>query len=348
MRPIKNKMNIHSISRLLLYFVLVAVLYFFILSYWSTAEALYFSLHFSFFQVLLVHLTTSFLQQRFYTEISKFIIYSLLFLLVFSLISVGGIKFAAVHILPPRTTSGDSPEISFIWLFITHLAILGVPQFFSTFLYMLSKEKEHRFKIESLENLQLAAELKFLKSQINPHFLFNALNSIYVISYLGDKSTPSKILMLSDMLRYVLYDCVSESVPIHKELSYIESFISFQRLRSDESKNIKLDTTCLNQELNIAPMIIMPFVENCFKYSGIDNDKSAWIDFEFTSIGSTLTVIIKNSLQKQNPNKPVVSIGGIGLKNVKKRLNILYPNKHSLVIEKSQREFSIQLIIDVA
>jgi LytS/YehU family sensor histidine kinase len=215
----------------------------------------------------------------------------------------------------------------------------------NTYLKLIKKEKDNFVYISNLEKSKIETELKFLKNQINPHFLFNALNNIYTISYKGMPEAPNKILDLSDMLRYVLYDCKSDLVLIDKEIEYIENFIKFQQLKTKELQNIKLNISKNTNGTMIAPMILIPFIENSFKHSKIDKDKNAFVDINIENNNSYLIFIVKNSIPINAPAKMLDKNSGIGLVNVQKRLDLIYQNNYDLKIESKDSIFSVSLII---
>ena len=190
-----------------------------------------------------------------------------------------------------------------------------------------------------LRSENLHTELKFLKSQVNPHFLFNALNNIYAMSVMQSKEAPQMILKLSDILRYNLYDGTQEKVPLEKEINYIENFISLQKLKDDEIQNIQVDFADVDGGLMIAPLILIPFVENSFKHSKIEDISKGWITMELKTTGNRIVFDLRNSIPALDHKKD--KEGGIGLENVKRRLELIYPGRHSLDIEKKDDVFSV-------
>lgn len=223
------------------------------------------------------------------------------------------------------------------------LPVLGM-LFVSTTLGYLDADKKARKREIDLTHQNIEFEMKFLKSQINPHFLFNALNNIYALSVIKSDRTPDMILKLSDMLRFTLYDSESQKVKVSREIDYIINFIEFQKLKMDSEPNIKLDTSNCNNELLIEPMLMIPFIENSFKHGNIENTKKGWLQVEIKTLGPILIFKVKNSLPAITINKDVV--GGIGVENVRKRLDILYPNRYELNIETTENAFSIFMKID--
>ena len=206
-------------------------------------------------------------------------------------------------------------------------------------LIAMNNEKEaQRLKSEGLES-----ELRFLKSQINPHFLFNALNNVYSLSLIQSEKTPDTILKLSEMLRYILYDCNQEKVPLNKELAFIRNYVDLMKLKDDQIQNIKLTLPIVSSSDMIEPMLFVPFVENAFKHSKIEDLVNGWINIELTLSNRQLIFTIKNSVPELSYTKD--SVGGIGLENVRRRLQLLYPQRHELFIDKTEQQFTAQLSI---
>ena len=215
----------------------------------------------------------------------------------------------------------------------------------SVFAY-LGRDKDSKAQKREIDltHQNIEIEMKFLKSQINPHFLFNALNNIYALSVIKNERTPEMILKLSDMLRYTLYGSESKKVKVAREIEYIQNFIEFQKLKMDSEPNIVVDTSNCNSELLIEPMLMIPFIENSFKHGNIDNAKKGWLQVEVKTLGPILIFQVKNSLPSIAINKDVV--GGIGVENVRKRLDILYPNKYELNIQTTDSAFAVYMKID--
>ena len=212
------------------------------------------------------------------------------------------------------------------------LLILSIPCLSAilveTFAYAQQKEKS-----EILSRMELVkSELKFLKMQINPHFLFNALNNIYALSVTNSEKTQEGISTLSLMLRYVLYDCEQPAVPLQKELEYITNFIDLFKLKSSESFNITFTEEVEDAERLVPPMLFVPFIENAFKHSGIEKRGSSFVDIYLKSKDNIIEFSVENSLTSELQVKD--EQGGIGLQNVRKRLNILYPQTHQLDIRR--------------
>ena len=194
----------------------------------------------------------------------------------------------------------------------------------------------------TLQKENLETELKFLKSQINPHFLFNTINSIYVLIHKNPDLASESLASFSDMLRYQLYECNDSFIPLRKELDFIEDFIELESLRLHEDQTeLSFDIhQQVDQSVQIAPFIILPFVENAFKHVSKGKNKVNFIRMQLAICKEQLIHLeIENS--KMSGKSEVSS--GIGLTNVKRRLELLYHDKHELVISENPEIFKIKL-----
>ena len=227
---------------------------------------------------------------------------------------------------------------------LINLLLLSVSYILAIFLetFSFAQKKEEALILSKTANIE--NELKFLKSQINPHFLFNSLNNIYSLSIIDSSKAQESILYLSDMLRYVLYDCEKPLVSIEKEITYIQDFIKLFLLKSSKNYPLKTSFSIENEGLQIAPMLLIPFVENAFKHSNIENIEEAFITIDLRSTKKSIHFVVENSFRK-GP-KIQDAVGGIGIVNVRKRLNLLYENTHSLEINENNNTFRVELKID--
>lgn len=240
---------------------------------------------------------------------------------------------------PKRTTAWNLiKEINHIMPFI--LAFVG-SALIEISIFANRKMKEAM----ALQNEKLETEMKLLKSQINPHFLFNALNNIYSLSYLKPEKTPENLLKLSGMLRYMLYECNDKKVPLSKEIVYLENFVDLKLLKDSRGMKVVIDLQGHDSQLQIAPMLLIPFVENAFKHSHVEDLENGWIKIELTVKGSKINFQVVNSSPPKSYKKD--SVGGIGLPNVKRQLSLIYPKKHQLNIQSDEAIYSVNLEIDL-
>ncbi|OYT16910.1 MAG: hypothetical protein B7C24_05115 [Bacteroidetes bacterium 4572_77] len=212
--------------------------------------------------------------------------------------------------------------------------------------YKMIQENIRKEKKEiSLQNAYLVNEMKFLKSQMNPHFLFNSLNNIYALVQLKDDSAPAMLMHLSNMLRYMLYECNDEYVSIEKEMNYINNYVELQQLKTKKKQNIKTNVRIDNKSIPIPPLLLIPFIENSFKHSIIEQSDKAWVSFQLELTAERLHFKISNSKPKQIFYKD--KTGGIGLDNIRRRLELLYTNNYDLKIFEDQETYIVELIINM-
>ncbi|KQC29078.1 sensor histidine kinase [Flagellimonas eckloniae] len=199
-----------------------------------------------------------------------------------------------------------------------------------------------------LEKEKLETELKFLKSQFNPHFLFNTINSIFVLINKNPEMASESLVKFSSLLRYQLYECNSNQIPLQNELAYIESFMELESLR--QNNNFELTSNISKREgerFTIAPFILIPFIENAFKHLSEDFKLKKWMRLDIYMDGKKLQFELENSanFEFQNTLDEMHVYGGLGLKNVKRRLDIIYPDSHTLVVTKGKDSYSVKLEI---
>lgn len=201
-------------------------------------------------------------------------------------------------------------------------------------------------QLEELETAIKESELQFLKSQINPHFLFNNMNNLYAHAIENSPKTPDIILELSAVLRYMLYDCKAQWVPLKKEIKQLENFINISELQIEERGQVNFRVGAISNNYQIAPLILMVFIENAFKHSTASQSEDISIDvsIELSNEG-LLNFSCINSFAEQSNTDSLSS--GIGLENVKKRLELLYPKSHKLIIEKNEQQYKVLLSIQL-
>ncbi len=195
---------------------------------------------------------------------------------------------------------------------------------------------------KSLENATLNAEVDLLKAQINPHFLFNTLNSIYSLASVKSDKTDEAILKLSDLLRYALYDTAEGKVQLSQDIQYVNNYIDLQLLRLSNKVTIKYTVAGNADNKVIAPMLLITFIENAFKH-GVSYLQQSLIKINIQIFDETLTLEVTNPIVENNS----FVAGGIGLKNVQRRLELIYPNQHQLYIYQEQHQFSVSLKISI-
>ena len=196
-----------------------------------------------------------------------------------------------------------------------------------------------KLQLEKIKNDNLETELKFLKAQYHPHFLFNALNTIYFQMDKSVAEAKKSMEKFSELLRYQLYD-QQQTVPVSQEVHYLQNFIQLQQIRSSKKLQVSAHFDGKLHGQQVYPLLFLPLVENAFKYVGGDH----WIRIIASIDGSTLHFSVHNAVPEKIPAKKA---GGIGLENLRRRLELLYPGKHALKIEKKGNEFIALLALEV-
>ena len=205
----------------------------------------------------------------------------------------------------------------------------------------ISKNKELQNKILETQLQIKNQELHYLKKQIHPHFLFNTLNTIYGYALKQSKDTPEIILKLSNLLDYILYQVNKPKVSLKEEALHIKEYIELEKIRFQDTLKISFKSDAISEEIQIAPMLLIPFVENAFKHGSlIDGFLTVAITISLNE--NQFEFSIKNTVLENDENQ---NIEGIGLENIKKRLNLLYKNNHQLQIENRDNWFMINLKI---
>lgn len=189
------------------------------------------------------------------------------------------------------------------------------------------------------------AELKLLKAQLNPHFLFNTLNNLYGLSVVKSDRLPNLMLKLSDLLRYSLYETKDTMVSLAQELQYVQNYMALERIRLEDQAQISFTKTGAINDQRIAPMLLIVFVENAFKYLAQAKDRQSMVEVALSVFGNQLLFSCVNTMDALRPDMNDLEQGrsGIGLQNVKKRLLLLYPDAHELDIIPGETQFKVQL-----
>lgn len=198
-------------------------------------------------------------------------------------------------------------------------------------------------QILSLEKEKSQSELDLLKQQLNPHFFFNTLNNLYALSLQKSEKTSESILQLSELMRYTIYKGQEKSVSLGQELKYLEDYIQLQQIRLKNPLNLKFEKNINNPKLEIAPLLLIVFIENAFKHGIETAENSAFLNISLVCNEKELYFSCENSFDEENTNIP-----GIGIANLKKRLDLLYPNKHSLKLSSENHIFKAELKLKLA
>lgn len=212
----------------------------------------------------------------------------------------------------------------------------------SSMLFFTQKWYDQRQQVKNIQINQLQTELKYLRAQVNPHFLFNGLNTIYGSIDINNQQARDILLQFSDLLRYNLYEADVDWVDLEKEAEYLRNYVGLQRARSNSNLVIELDIDIQNKGTRVAPLIFVTFVENAFKFSTREENHVNTIKISLKQSGDRIVFDCSNSFEEQ-PQPP----GGIGLNNVRRRLELLYKDRYTLTIRKEQSICHVQLILMV-
>ncbi len=224
-----------------------------------------------------------------------------------------------------------------------HLLFIIERAFYPLAIKLLVEVYRRQLRNTNLEKQYIKLELDFLKSQVNPHFLFNVLNSIYALTEEESPRAAHIVQQLSGMMRYSLYETAEPLVPLSRELGFIRNYVELEQLRSAKRLSLAIDFPgSVDDSLQIAPFILITFVENAFKHGVQNSAKKSWVKLAITVDGNRVCLQVANS----KPQYPVSQTGGLGLANVKKRLAALYPS-HRLEIEENAGEYGVELKLDL-
>lgn len=223
------------------------------------------------------------------------------------------------------------------------VALFLITYLFSTISKIISEWFLAEERKEELQQQQLATELNMLRSQVNPHFLFNTLNGIYSMAVAKDDKTPDSVMKLSRIMRYTLEESQTDRVALNKEIEFINSYIELQKLRANDKLHVTFDVEGNTDSVQIAPLLFIPFIENAFKY-GVSAHSDSDIVIGIQCNNQQLHFSCNNSIF---PAQKIKSGTGTGISNVKRRLELLYENNHVLKIRKNENSFQVDLYIQL-
>jgi two-component system, LytTR family, sensor histidine kinase AlgZ len=291
--------------------------------------------------VLIAYINYFFLLPRF-LERKKWLPYLLEFIGPFALVIIARVVFQRwivdgyTHHERYFYTSTFVIQTIVITLFIT--IFISLLKFVSEWFQLESMKRE-------IQNEKLTAELNFLKAQINPHFLFNTLNNLYYLAYSKSENTTEVIAKLSQVMRYMIYDSNYERVLLQKEIEYMRNYIDLERIRLNDQIPINFTVEGSTDDVMVAPLILMTFLENAFKH-GVTTTAKAWVNISIRVAGNELNYVVENS----KIEKAMIDNGGksgIGLANVKRRLDLVYPGQYSIQVDDDEARYYIELKIKV-
>lgn len=238
--------------------------------------------------------------------------------------------------------------------YVTYFFAKAIPSMVGTMVLAMSiKLSKHWSQAKkrqlALEKEKLETELNFLKEQFNPHFLFNTINSIFFLIPKDPQLASATLARFSELLRYQLYECNEPKIPLDKEITYLQNVIALEKLRKNDDLEVRVTIDqAATKDLHIAPFILLTFIENAFKHVSKYKEASNWIEVKLcVKAGQTLELQVRNSADIPVPSA-VTALGGIGLANTQRRLELVYPDKHSLQIESKAGIFDVLLWLELA
>ena len=247
-----------------------------------------------------------------------------------------------VFILFQRFTGNPSAQNFLIdhqpYYYLISLMTAGVSTIIKITSDWVKQSQMHR----ELETRTMQTELNFLKSQINPHFLFNTLNSLYALTLRKSDDAPDVVIKLSEMMRYMLYECNEQQVFLEKEVSYISNYLDLERLRHKKT-DIRFDVVGAPKDLKVAPLIFIAFIENAFKHGASNHLSGGFVHIHMHIEQNEVNLYVENAKPEKQPAMTHKRSGGIGLVNVKRRLQIMYPEKYHLDIYDKPNTYGVNL-----
>ncbi|MDX1768849.1 MAG: histidine kinase [Arenibacter troitsensis] len=238
----------------------------------------------------------------------------------------------------PFTDNGPG---AFRFLLMTTI-IFAVPYIFGTMLKVYTEWQKNEDLRKLVEKEKIQSELQFLKTQLNPHFLFNSLNTIYSLSVKQSPDTSEAVINLSELMRYMLYEADKRLVPLAKELEYIKSYVALQRLRLSNSEDVSLKISGEERGKFVPPLLFISFIENAFKY-GTDYNGKTFVKINLSINNESIHLQVTNII---GTFKAQSKSSGVGLENVKNRLNYLYPHAHVLLIADDGKTYEVNLTLN--
>lgn len=262
-------------------------------------------------------------------------------------------RYFMVHIAEPFFRKDFVQEsLGEILADVYYLLIVYFPSVYSVafillIIHMLKKRTDEQQQIAVLKKEKATNELKFLRAQIQPHFLFNTLNNLYALTLAKSDLAPQVVLKLSEILDFILYQSNQSEISVEKEIELIEGFIELETLRYGDILNVNFSYETDDSLAKISPLILLPFVENAFKHGAAGNMEDPTVDIQLNVENGKLNFKVYNNKPKVVVNTKESMQGGIGIKNLKRQLELNYPNKYALDVQNSDREYIVSLTLDL-
>lgn len=307
---------------------------------WTGLELLIMCIKLPFIYFAIYYLVPQYLiPKRFTTFFSKLLITA----------TIGGIIIWALYFFkfnPIYFAKGAAPYFwskNVFYKILDLIYIASPPIILKMLQHQTLQEKQNALLVEQ----KLNAELRVLKNQLHPHFLFNTLNNLYSLVLVQHPKSADVVLRLSDMMSYMLYECERPLINLEKEIEHLNNYIELEKIRHGKRLNFSFETGGDVQNKSIAPLLLLPFLENAFKHGVEKDEKNSWIRINLWVENNHLTFLVENSLpeNKEEEDLPKTQ-SGVGLVNVKKRLELLYPENHNLEIIENE-SFLIKLNLNL-
>jgi LytS/YehU family sensor histidine kinase len=293
------------------------------------------------FYAVLVYFNLWYLIPNYLTE-KKFLLYGAL--LIVSAVILTPLKLFAFYFIYSGYPQAQADLINDqFYFFLSGFVFAGS----STIVKIVKDWFKQQQEQKDMQTQTMQSELRFLKSQINPHFLFNTLNNLYALTLKKSDKAPEIVIKLSEMMRYMLYECNEKRVPLEKEVKYIHNYLDLEKLRQGKNVDIKFDVVGNVKDQRIAPLMFIPFLENSFKHGLSNLLTHGYVHIYLEVQGRQLKFAIENSKPEKLSAPERRKVGGIGLVNVKRRLNLQYPDNHQLTIKDSPKSYAIELQLDL-
>lgn len=266
----------------------------------------------------------------------KFILFTVLFAGIGSVFMLG----IDQQIIAPLLF-GEEPffkwkiKIGYKMIDLVYIAMLP------TIYKLLQSQRQQEKKTQRITEEKLTAELQLLKNQLHPHFLFNTLNNLYGMVLTQDKKSPEVVLRLSEIMSYMLYECDQATIRLSREIDHLKNYIELEKIRHGKRVDLNFESSGPIEEIHIAPLLLLPFIENAFKHGVEKNEDQSWISINLWVAEKRLEFMVENNLPsyQQEEAERMQTHSGIGLENVRRRLALVYPNQHELIIEETDTFF---------
>jgi len=271
----------------------------------------------------------------------------------FALLFLSGIIVAALLRVPVATYLSEhyfapgKPPPGFYDLFLNSLINIFIWVICLVAAKLIIDRIRFQKYVDVIEKEKIQNELDFLKAQFNPHFLFNSINSIYGNINKSNSAAREMLLTFSEMLRYQLYECNTGMIDIEKEINYIRNYVSLQQIRKPENLSVQLQVSQDVKGVTIAPLIFIAFVENSFKYVSNHEDKLNEVKISIVRSNNHHLVFKTFNTKESIDGRKMIDHGGIGIANVKRRLELLYPAKHELLIQANDHSYEVILNLEI-